>query len=106
MWVQFNRVVANYHMAYLSWPLIQGAVLWSSYLLNSFIGNKPVLEAFTYRTEPVTVHNLYNNVATKDFDGQGGHYPIELLPTGVLMSENVNVSSSLSEIWCIEAGFD
>jgi len=54
----------------------------------------------------VTIHHHYNNVATKDFDGQGGHYPIELLPMGVLMSENVNVSSLLSEVWFIEADFD
>lgn len=106
MWVQFKKVVANHHMAYLLSPLIQGAVLWSLYLLNNFFGNKPGLEAFPYRTDPVTIHNLYNNVATNDFDGQGGHYPIELLPTGVFMSENVNVSWSLSEVWCIEAAFD
>ena len=93
-------------MVYLPWPLIQCAVLWLSYPLNHFIGNKPVFEAVTYRAVPVTIHHHYNNVATKDFDGQGGHYPIELLPMGVLMSENVNVSSLLSEVWFIEADFD
>lgn len=87
------RVDPAHHMVYFEWPLYQGAILWSSVLFNWFTGHGPEFKSYKYQSEPVSIHDLYDNVATKNFDGWGRHYPIELLPTGTFSSENVNVST-------------
>lgn len=78
-------------MVYLEWPLIQGLMGLSSYFLHKFGAHKPVPYTIPYRSFAVPIEHLFDNVATRNFDGSGCHYPIELLPTGVLNSENVNV---------------
>lgn len=51
-----------------------------------------VRQQYEYHSVPVAVSQFYDNVATADFDGSGASYPIEHLPTGQLLSENVEVS--------------
>jgi hypothetical protein len=50
-----------------------------------------VLNTARYVSKPVRISHLFDNVATNDFDGRGHYYPMDILPTGVLKSENVNV---------------
>ncbi|KAG8795751.1 hypothetical protein FRC12_010192 [Ceratobasidium sp. 428] len=48
-----------------------------------------VHQEYEYRSIYVPVAHLYDNVATDDFDGSGAGYPIEYLPTGQLVDENI-----------------
>jgi hypothetical protein len=53
--------------------------------------NARIHQQYEYRSIPVPVSQLYDNVATEDFDGSGASYPVEYLPTGQLISENIKV---------------
>ncbi|KAB5589392.1 Alpha-L-fucosidase [Ceratobasidium theobromae] len=48
-----------------------------------------IQQEYEYRSIPVPVSHLYDNVATEDFDGRGASYAVENLPTGQLENENI-----------------
>ncbi|KAJ1300816.1 hypothetical protein OPQ81_002456 [Rhizoctonia solani] len=48
-----------------------------------------VQQRYEYRSIAVPVSHLYDNIATKDFDGNGAGYVAEFLPVGELRNENI-----------------
>ncbi|KAG8849366.1 hypothetical protein FRB91_010014, partial [Serendipita sp. 411] len=73
--------------------LFQLLLLWSIYVIGS-LGSyvEPTFKTYRYTSQPVTISHLFDNVATRDFDGNGRHYPKKMLPKGVFTNENVNFS--------------
>ncbi|KAG9079738.1 hypothetical protein FRC06_007522, partial [Ceratobasidium sp. 370] len=75
-------------------------MLWSSYLSRALFSTlvltlipgtilSKVQQDYEYRSIQLPVSHLYDNVATEDFDGNGAGYPVEHLPTGQLVNENI-----------------
>ena len=78
--------------------LALGRVLLSTLALglsSSALSTK-IRQQYEYRSVQVPVSQFYDNVATTDFDGSGASYPIEYLPTGQLISENIEVCSTFN----------
>ncbi|KAF8594671.1 glycoside hydrolase [Ceratobasidium sp. AG-I] len=60
--------------------------------LSSSALSTKIRQQYEYRSVQVPVSQFYDNVATSDFDGSGASYPVEYLPTGQLISENIEFS--------------
>ena len=69
-------------------PIIQVLFTWTSWFSGS---SNSVTQLYTYVSHPLALERLFDNVATRDFDGQGAYYPGHLLPQGSLKVETVNV---------------
>lgn len=68
------------------------AVLFALVLgLSHSVESTKVRQKYEYLSVPVPVSQFYDNVATADFDGSGASYPVEHLPAGQLLSENIQV---------------
>ena len=93
-------------MVNLQWSLSHGLLGLSTYLTHKLKGHKPVPTTSLYESKPLDVSDLFNNAATADFDGHGGHYPLELLPEGILTNENVKVSFRKYQNFHYTNGFD
>ncbi|KAH7325490.1 glycoside hydrolase superfamily [Rhizoctonia solani] len=51
--------------------------------------SKNIQQEYEYRSVQIPVSQLYDNVATEDFDGNGAGYAAELLPIDELKNENI-----------------
>jgi alpha-L-fucosidase len=75
-------------MIILQQPLIRWLLSWSTVLYDASQSTR----SHIYRAQPISINSLFDSTATVNFDGQGSYYPAELLPHGLLKSENVDVS--------------
>ncbi|KAG8695553.1 hypothetical protein FRC09_009085 [Ceratobasidium sp. 395] len=86
-------------------------------LLSPKAKSTNIRQEYEYRSIQLPVSQLYDNVATADFDGSGAGYPIEYLPTRQLVDENVQFALpkwgndrpdnfiSNNQILTVDAGF-
>ncbi|CAE6426674.1 unnamed protein product [Rhizoctonia solani] len=51
--------------------------------------SRNIQQEYEYRSVQIPVSQLYDNVATEDFDGNGAGYAAELLPVDELKNENI-----------------
>jgi hypothetical protein len=71
---------------------LRRALLYTLLLgLSSGTRLNKIVQEYEYRSIQVPVSQFYDNVATADFDGNGAGYPVEYLPAGQLLSENIEV---------------
>ncbi|CAE6364822.1 unnamed protein product [Rhizoctonia solani] len=69
---------------HLVWMLVGICVL---YPFNAIA--KKIQQEYEYRSAPIPISQFYDNIATEDFDGNGGGYATEFLPTDELKNENI-----------------